>query len=482
MRFTTFSFQNFRGIEKLEFNITDKENPMCLLGLNESGKTTTLHAISIFGRLVQGGQLDDKERLSLRPKGTDFTGKIVLKGFLEFEKEDREAMKNTEILNACIQIDKLKKASRSFYYEFENNKFERLKNDIGDVPWNTDCDEKAKQKARKALCTFIQDKAPDVLYYDDFVFDVPDTISFNGTSNDVKKNDEWKNILNDVYLSTLKDRQASQENLFETEVVKWLDNNSEDRNTVESRVLQMSNVLNGIITCKWRDISKEKSSFEGIEIREEDKFKKFRIVLQSTSNIYKVHERSKGFRWFFTFLILTEFRKHRNKNTIFLLDEPASNLHASAQEQIKISLQNLCKDATVIYSTHSPYLLNSENIENIYLSKNEASEYEEPKIVCRPIETQEEDIEENPEETLKYIKPLLDHIAFILPQILAEPEIVEFVKENKSASKKDAKQLLEKIKPLVAKVYPTGKAWMKKLPENIFIAYVLRIIFGTFLG
>lgn len=136
----------------------------------------------------------------------------------------------------------------------------------------------------------------------------------------------------------------------------------------------------------------------------------------------------------------------------------------------------------MIYSTHSPYLLNSENIENTYLSKNEASEYEEPKIVCRPIETQEEYIEENPEETLKYIKPLLDHIAFTLPHILAEPEIVEFVKENKSASKKDAKQLLEKIKPLVAKVYPTGKAWIKKLPENIFIAYMLRIIFGVPLG
>ncbi|MGL2348979.1 ATP-binding protein [Bartonella melophagi] len=66
--------------------------------------------------------------------------------------------------------------------------------------------------------------------------------------------------------------------------------------------------------------------------------------------------------------MFTDIRTNRSKNgTIFLLDESASNLHIYPQETILQSLQKLSgsDNNSVIYSTHSPYLIEETKVDNL---------------------------------------------------------------------------------------------------------------------
>ena len=61
------------------------------------------------------------------------------------------------------------------------------------------------------------------------------------------------------------------------------------------------------------------------------------IRIEENSDSFYISERSVGFRWFFSFLFFILFRKNRKTDlgeTLFLLDEPASNLHSTAQKKL----------------------------------------------------------------------------------------------------------------------------------------------------
>ena len=95
---------------------------------------------------------------------------------------------------------------------------------------------------------------------------------------------------------------------------------------------------------------------------------------------YKIAERSLGFNWFFTFLAFVYFKSeaesNENKQNLFLLDEPASNLHSSAQEKLLSNFQKMVSDEQksnlIIYTTHNQYLINPKWLFDTYIVKNEA--------------------------------------------------------------------------------------------------------------
>lgn len=82
---------------------------------------------------------------------------------------------------------------------------------------------------------------------------------------------------------------------------------------------------------------------------------------QDKSRTFDISERSKGFQWFFNYMIKLKFNpnyKGKLENSLFLLDEPGSYLHSSAQSELLKELQTVSKKNTIIYCTHSQYLLN----------------------------------------------------------------------------------------------------------------------------
>ena len=76
-------------------------------------------------------------------------------------------------------------------------------------------------------------------------------------------------------------------------------------------------------------------------------------------------ERSHGFTWFFSFLAtLSELRDA--KRMILLLDEPGLGLHASAQRDLlRFIDERLTRRHQVVYSTHSPFMVASGNLERV---------------------------------------------------------------------------------------------------------------------
>lgn len=76
--------------------------------------------------------------------------------------------------------------------------------------------------------------------------------------------------------------------------------------------------------------------------------------------------RSKGFNWFFSFLVwFKRIQEDKNSNYILLLDEPGLNLHASAQADLLRFIEDLSGDYQIIYSTHSPFMIASDSLNRV---------------------------------------------------------------------------------------------------------------------
>jgi len=93
-----------------------------------------------------------------------------------------------------------------------------------------------------------------------------------------------------------------------------------------------------------------------------------------TSEI-ELDQRSRGMQYFFSFyLVFLVESESVHENTILLLDEPGLHVHASAQGKIMEFLETLSKKNPLIYSTHSPFLINGDKLENVCIT------YEDPNV------------------------------------------------------------------------------------------------------
>jgi predicted ATP-dependent endonuclease of OLD family/ribosomal protein L36 len=79
-------------------------------------------------------------------------------------------------------------------------------------------------------------------------------------------------------------------------------------------------------------------------------------------------QRSKGFVWFFSFIVWFSSVKNRigtEKDLILLLDEPGLSLHGLAQADFLHYIDDLSKDHQIIYTTHSPFMIDSNKLERV---------------------------------------------------------------------------------------------------------------------
>ena len=76
--------------------------------------------------------------------------------------------------------------------------------------------------------------------------------------------------------------------------------------------------------------------------------------------------RSKGFNWFFSFLVWFEkIQENKDVPYILLLDEPGLNLHAMAQRDLLNFIENLSCEYQIIYTTHSPFMIESDKLNRV---------------------------------------------------------------------------------------------------------------------
>ena len=80
----------------------------------------------------------------------------------------------------------------------------------------------------------------------------------------------------------------------------------------------------------------------------------------------ELDERSAGLQYFFSFFLvfLTE-SDGRHTNSILLLDEPGLQFHGTAQQKTVEFLQKLSADNQLLYTTHSPFMVDADRLEDV---------------------------------------------------------------------------------------------------------------------
>jgi predicted ATP-dependent endonuclease of OLD family len=86
-------------------------------------------------------------------------------------------------------------------------------------------------------------------------------------------------------------------------------------------------------------------------------------------------EHSSGFQWFFSFLAAFSEYERRDPPVVILLDEPALGLHAKAQADfLRFIEERLTKRCQVIYTTHSPFMVQPGRLERVRLVEDRGKE------------------------------------------------------------------------------------------------------------
>ncbi|MDD9330976.1 MAG: AAA family ATPase, partial [Bartonella sp.] len=418
MIFTSFELENFKGIGSpvtIDFSEGNTCFPFILVGNNESGKTTTLQGIHLFSQLCLGKQLTDEDFASIRPKTAFFDEDIVLSATILLEEIEIEKLAKIKTLKK-IKDDFSENSETlhlSFVYSFTHSICKKKYIKINGKNYG--------DEIATAFLNYLKDHIPEIVYYDDFMFDVPDKIRF--LKSDIpycheelkedsflidKKNLLWHDIFNDLLVGSRKKRSGKEPKLdinFQRDIV-----DCNDKDAIDQRLSSLNDYLNTVITKDWEDITGGKTVFDRFSIEKATGshpfFVDFCLKVKAKDRTFSLHERSKGCRWFFCFKVLTDIRTNRSKNGItFLLDEPASNLHIHPQEKILQSLQKLSglDKNSVIYSTHSPYLIEGNQVNNLFVVRNEAADCDDPEILCSKISQ----LDKGSDEVLRSMEPIV---------------------------------------------------------------------------
>ncbi len=456
MRYSSFEIRNFRGIKHARLELSPAgAGIFTLIGLNESGKTTILEAISNF-RLGTG---DEKSLYQSEPSAEDpstfvpkhekynFTGDITIEATVEFENGDKEACINWAESQSNWHIDK-SSIPDSFRikrgYKFLNSDRVATINDWSLTPEGTEGRGKKKKPitandtAWAPFTAMVSVRLPEIVYFPTFIFEQPDKIVLNPQDGERSVDKLYRNILVNVGKSLEKpinlkthivDRIIQPDTPIET-WQGWFGLSQNKKDQVDSAVEELSHELTSTVFDSWSKVFGK--SFSGREIRLKHGVDSFddgspriyvQIGLKDGKQTYDISERSLGFRWFFSFLLFTLFRTERDRRrpTLFLLDEPASNLHSSAQTQLMESFPRIAKgDNLLIYSTHSHYLVNPEWLDQAYIVSNLSVDYDDvSSITIRSVTHTDISLEKyrtfvgsNPDKTT-YFQPVLDRLQVI---------------------------------------------------------------------
>ncbi|WP_193751722.1 AAA family ATPase [Sphingomonas sanguinis] len=403
-----FRIENFKGIEKVNLAVEGGKSPgrfISLVGLNESGKTSIIEALSMSilqDETSRGvtGVIDlptDVSRIVPKHQSAGFTGTSNVSVKLDFSEE----IETLDIIKRIIKdaglkivgnIDPVLEATKLL--EFEDSSYKGFRTTWGFIPKVVQAKSRKQvpvtlfQKDRKAWTSCINEfkKAlPKVIYFPTFLVNMPKRIYLEGSHS--VEDTYYRNILSDVMSGLNTPLDLKRHILDRAHPHKTAANGyssslraSNDGVRINDTVQQIAAELNRVVFGAWHDIFQKPVKNRSIVVEWHiDEQKENHIYLElyivAGRHRYSLNERSLGFRWFFSFLLFTQFQRNRtdNKKIVFLFDEPASHLHPKAQERLLRSFDKIADpNHIIIYSTHSHYLLNPIWIEQSYVVANSA--------------------------------------------------------------------------------------------------------------
>lgn len=396
MKLKLARIQNFKCIDDSEeFTISDIT---CLVGKNESGKTAVLQALyKLNAEESELGKFSDLEfpRRKWQPAMKESDLGNVLSTVWELAEEDYRAVE------AALGIDVLARKAITVTKGYDNVRH-----------WNTEFDEKKlvehllsgaslsaieknpikgassvkdimsalqaipeltenqqtllaqfkrifpKDSAEEAINLVLTSRLPKFLYFSEY-YKLPGEVALEDFRNRKAENELHPGDY--VFEALLKLAGTSAESI--DDISTW--------SRLDASLDAVSNRLSDEIFQFWTQNSylQVKFTFDAALPDDSPPFNSgnvFRTNIWNDRHRSKVNfnDRSTGFTWFFSFLVwFSQAREVYGDNLIILLDEPALNLHARAQadllEYINVRLRPLFQ---VIYSTHSPFMIDPDNL------------------------------------------------------------------------------------------------------------------------
>lgn len=384
IRLVRAHIENYKGITDMRIDFPQEagESVFPVIGLNESGKTTILEALTFVNTTkedlsaLEFAGLRKQESHHLIPVSarTSFTGRISVGLSMTTEEEDRryiqeEFSRQTGYGLAHVPNEFL----LTSYYEYENAKFIKSAGRYElDVKY-----EKKKHNQKKpdfdALWPvhryILEGRLPSLLYVPNFLFDFPEQLPLTADPETTRPRDAFFHRLLDGLLKLEDPKLSFADNI----IARATATSPEIRQSFLSALTKLEYALNKHVLSHWELIGGKKLQglATSLAVETVDGAPVLVVTLKHKGDPYRISERSLGFRWFFTFLMLTFFAKSlgTKRQTVYLLDEPASNLHATAQTRLLHALRNI-SGAMFVYSTHSHYLLDPDLLPSTLVARN----------------------------------------------------------------------------------------------------------------
>lgn len=418
MRYKSFRIQNFKGIKDTTVNLQGVAGAgvFAFVGLNESGKTTVLEAIHSFSpdgdtSELLGGEagigVPFKERVP-RHMISDFTGEVSVTATLSVTVEDKRRIADILLDDYSLDLNIETFPDEVVFQrqqKFENGDFVRsfftlrTKIQIKDSNKRKWRDPIKDESIKVRNCVYSQ--TPDIAYFPTFVFDFPETVFLTSRGGVVDQfyRRTFQDILDFDGRGHTIEKDIIRRIRAEDMVVPWTTFLSiwgvhDDRAKIQHVMDRASAAVTKLVFGRWNKIFGEDTRGKEIVVtldtvegeiqdqkgassktEEHDAVIKFQI--RDGTRRFNVNDRSLGFRWFFSFMLFTQFRVARTSTAsrplLFLFDEPASNLHAAAQQKLIESFPEIAQGEHVLaYSTHSHYMIEPKWLEQTFIVTNRA--------------------------------------------------------------------------------------------------------------
>jgi energy-coupling factor transporter ATP-binding protein EcfA2 len=465
MKYKSFRIQNFKGVKDTTVNLDGIAGAavFAFVGLNESGKTTLLEAIHSFSPDAATSELigeDDETGVPYKDRVprhliSTFTGDVSVTATVALTEEDKKKLAEIVLVNHKLQIDLDKLPSEIAFERHQRFQDGDFKQSFFGLRSSLQVREEKQRKWRPPtaeeeveLSTTIYNLTPDIAYFPTFVFDFPQTIFLTDRGDAVDR--FYRRVFQDVLDFDGRGHTIEKDIIRrvrgEGMVVPWLNfltgwGQHDERAKIQHVMDRASATVTRLVFGRWNKIFGEDSrgkevaiTFEAVEgekldarglkikTLEHDIYIKFQI--RDGTRRFNVNDRSLGFRWFFAFMLFTQFRVSRSSSrpVLFLFDEPASNLHAAAQQKLIDCFPEIARgDHMLAYTTHSHYMIEPKWLEQTYIVTNRADAPVPSVLDEISLDDESLDIKaasyrsfvnEHPSQT-SYFQPILDRLEVI---------------------------------------------------------------------
>lgn len=209
-----------------------------------------------------------------------------------------------------------------------------------------------------AFINLVGSRVPTFLYFDEYLT-LPGAVAISEVL--VRKQQKTLTDRDQIFLALLSLAGTTLENVVQAETFEEFN----------SRLRAVSNQTSDMVFKYWSQNRHLKVDIRLDQARPADPapFNSgyvFRTRIENTRHRADTSfdERSRGFVWFFSFLIwFYDLKKKHGNDLIILLDEPGLSLHARAQaDLLRYIRDELSPHYQVIYTTHSPFMVDPDRL------------------------------------------------------------------------------------------------------------------------